>query len=511
MLTFANPAALLALLGLLVPLAIHLWNRRPGRVVPVGALRWLTAGANRRMRQLHLTQWPLLLLRLLLLAVLAAALAGPRWQQPPRPARPQVLVAPAVLASPAWPLLRPRVDSLRRRGAELRAFAAGFPLLPDSAAERAAVRQDSAARSGAAADWYWPRAAEAADSFPGQPLHVFTPATLAHFQGSRPALPARLHWQLVPPDSATQTWLQAAARPTPDSLRLTVGRGDAGRIRFRTEYRVTANSQPLRVAGLPPLQLNQSRKGAVIRPLTDSGAALPVSGPLRIGVAYEASRRDDARYLRAALRAAASALPAGYELQEQVLPAADFRADSLDWLFWLAEAAPSATVAQRVPQGLTLLRDAAGPGTATTSIFTSDAQQGITHELQRIVAAPASAAVLWTDAQARPVLTLNRRGRGREYQLLTRLHPQWSSLPTDGRLPEVLLALLAPDSTPVTGPDPRRLDAAQLLGPAAKPATVVRPRPAARFRDLRPWVALAAGLLFALERVLAARRPAPTA
>ena len=52
MLIFTTPS-LLPLLALLVPLALYLWNRRPGREVPVGSLRWLTAGANRRLRSLR--------------------------------------------------------------------------------------------------------------------------------------------------------------------------------------------------------------------------------------------------------------------------------------------------------------------------------------------------------------------------------------------------------------------------------------------------------------------------
>ncbi|WP_141765598.1 BatA domain-containing protein, partial [Hymenobacter coccineus] len=57
MLTLTSPAALLALLGLLVPLAIYLWNRRPGPEVAVGSLRWLAAGANRRLRNLKPEHW----------------------------------------------------------------------------------------------------------------------------------------------------------------------------------------------------------------------------------------------------------------------------------------------------------------------------------------------------------------------------------------------------------------------------------------------------------------------
>lgn len=499
MLSFANPAALLALLGLLVPLAIHLWNRRPGRVVPVGALRWLTAGANRRMRRLHLTQWPLLLLRLVLVAVLALLLAAPRWQLPPRPGRTQVLVSPEALGTPAWPLLRPTVDSLRRRGAELRAFAPGFPLLPDSLAAKPA-RPAARVASSDNPFWLWPLAAAAADSFPGQPLHLFTPASLTHFGGSRPALPPRLSWQLLPADSAARPRLLAAARPTSDSLWLTVMRGDAAgssEPRYRLAWPAQLPAQ-LRVPGLPAVRL--VRRGAAV--LAASGQdTVRVQRPLRVAVAYEASRTEDLRYLRAALRVAAPLLPAGLHLRVQ--PTATLRHDSLDWLLWLADAPLPAPVRQALPAGLQVLRDAPAPGLPTASRFTPEWPGATAVQLLRRGGqlAPAAAAV-WLDAAGQPVLTRRRHAAGAEYQLHTRLHPRWSSLPDDGQLPSLLLALLAPPLP--AAPDPRALDPAQLRTPSGYTGAARPLR--APLLDLRPWAALLAGLLFALERLLASRR-----
>ncbi|GAB3827564.1 BatA domain-containing protein [Hymenobacter jeollabukensis] len=506
MLFFANPAALWALLGLLVPLAIHLWNRRPGRVVPVGALRWLTAGANRRMRRLHLTQWPLLLLRLTVVAVLAAALLGPRWQRPARPARPQVLVSPEALASPSWPLLRSTVDSLRRRGAELRLFAPGFPRLADSVASQPQPLANNSDSSTITA-WFWPLAAEAADSFPSQPLYLFTSASLAHFAGSRPALPPRLRWQLLPLDSATRPWLQAAARPTADSLWLTIGRTDASGITFRRRRLAWPQQLPqlLTVPGLPPLQLRARGAGFVIQPADSTTAAVPVVRPLRIGIGYDSTRRADVRYVRAALRAAAPALPAGLLLRMHPAARAEIlAADSLDWLLWLTDAPLPAALNRQVPNGLRVLHDAPGPGrTAAATVAFHDFQDATTRLLRRSNA-PAGTTPCWTDATNQPVLSEQRRGRGADFYLCTRFHPQWSTLPDDGQLPALLLSLL--DSVAPARPEVRSLDARQLRasGPTPPPAT---PGPARRAsRDLRPWLALAAGLLFGLERVLASRR-----
>jgi hypothetical protein len=125
LLTLTNSSALLALLGLLVPLAIHLWNRRPGREVAVGSLRWLATGANRRLRNLRLEQVLLLLVRAALLAGLALALAGPQWRQPQPAGRGQVLVSPELADGSSLAAVRPTLDSLRRRGYALRWLAAG--------------------------------------------------------------------------------------------------------------------------------------------------------------------------------------------------------------------------------------------------------------------------------------------------------------------------------------------------------------------------------------------------
>ena len=116
MLTFLTPTALLALLGLLVPVVIHLWNRRPGREVAVGSLRWLAAGANRRLRNLKPEQLWLLLLRAALVAVLAVAVAGPIWRTALPTSRGVVLLSTEAAGLPTLVGLKPTIDSLRGSG-----------------------------------------------------------------------------------------------------------------------------------------------------------------------------------------------------------------------------------------------------------------------------------------------------------------------------------------------------------------------------------------------------------
>lgn len=75
-LTLLAPAALAALAALLVPLLIHLARRSEQRPTDFAALRWLRQKPKPRHR-LRFDELPLLLLRLLLLALLGAWLARP--------------------------------------------------------------------------------------------------------------------------------------------------------------------------------------------------------------------------------------------------------------------------------------------------------------------------------------------------------------------------------------------------------------------------------------------------
>ncbi|MCC6431285.1 MAG: BatA domain-containing protein [Gemmatimonadaceae bacterium] len=74
-----TPWAWLGLASLLLPLLVHLFSRRHTRVLPFPSLRFLEPSRLLPTRQTRLSDVPLLLLRLLLLAVATAALAQPLW------------------------------------------------------------------------------------------------------------------------------------------------------------------------------------------------------------------------------------------------------------------------------------------------------------------------------------------------------------------------------------------------------------------------------------------------
>ena len=248
------PVALAALASLLLPLLLHLARRDSVRPLDFAALRWLRARPRPR-RRLRFDEWPLLLLRLLQLALLALWLARPVLHGAPD-LRPVVAVMPGVpaaalsaqslpanarrhwlaqglptLDAPAPTAPQPVASLLREMDAEL---PAGVPLVV-----LAAARFDGAdgriPQLSRAVDWRivdsTPMASAPAAKNPTSTLYLHADA--AHASGLRPLRAAARAWQgeafelaagATPPTTdAIAAWLAAA--PLPAELQDWLARG----------------------------------------------------------------------------------------------------------------------------------------------------------------------------------------------------------------------------------------------------------------------------------------------
>lgn len=127
--TLLLPLGLAALAAWLLPLLIHLARRHPYTPLDFAALRWLRAQIRPRQR-IRFDDWPLLLVRLLLLAALAVLLARP------------ALTGPAPVTS-AWTVVAPGLDAMALRGTRADGnwhwLAPGFPPIEQAPAASAAA------------------------------------------------------------------------------------------------------------------------------------------------------------------------------------------------------------------------------------------------------------------------------------------------------------------------------------------------------------------------------------
>lgn len=171
------PAALAALIALLLPLLLHLARRDATRPTPFAALRWLRERPKPR-RRLRFDDWPLLLVRLLLLALLAVWLAWPVLHGETAPAR-WTVVVPGVVDE----ALPPTGDGEPAP----RWLAPGFPEV-DGASAPPGVGASIASLL-----------RELDMSVPaGTALTVFVPDTIDGADGGRIVLSRPVDWQIVP-------------------------------------------------------------------------------------------------------------------------------------------------------------------------------------------------------------------------------------------------------------------------------------------------------------------------
>jgi len=187
------PAALAALAALILPLLIHLARRSEQRPTDFAALRWLRQRPKPRHR-IRFDEWPLLLLRLLLLALLALWLARPVLFGA-ESARPWVVVAPG--ADPQAARAQAAASAAR-----LHWLAPGFPRLDGAAPDRpvpvsSLLRELDASLPAAAA------------------LTVFVPERMSGADGQRPRLSRPVEWRVVPGATPAATPSSAIAAPSP--------------------------------------------------------------------------------------------------------------------------------------------------------------------------------------------------------------------------------------------------------------------------------------------------------
>ncbi len=166
--------------------------------------------------------------------------------------------------------------------------------------------------------------------------------------------------------------------------------------------------------------------------------------PLTVAIFAGPDRKDDARYLQAAIGAISDAGDSATVRRYDTSDVPDAIAES--WIAWLSARPVPAAVVRRVRDGgvlLTDVGDAAGVD-VSTSIDLGRSSIPVVR-LTRRGEPPdgeGGGAPVWRDGHGVPLLTVSREGAGRHYRLATRLHPTWTSLVLRGLFPEALRPLL---------------------------------------------------------------------
>ena len=487
---FLSPIWFVALAALSVPVMIHLWNVKQGKTLKVGSISLITEASKSNRRSFKLLDLLLLALRCLLLAILAAFLASPVWQQykSAQKVKGWVLI-PKEGFVPTYTHFKPQIDSLTRLGYEFHFFSTGFikqdlpELMKDQLPENLQGKDTLN---------YWALIKQLADTVSHQlPVALFTPNGINHFKGNRPTTALNLNWQTYTVADSVNRWIASAAFTNTNTIKLSLGNGSPAGIYYTNQIINNGGSGEISVdvdKGQPFVSLKNNPQGRI---------AVDTS-TLRIAI-YTDKYAVDANYLQAALSAATGFSGRKTIIQRYNNPAQIKR--NLSWLFWLSDK----------PISEQLSRDSKNvfkykPGKAvdvTTWIKPDDNYNrviaGNLITMHRLVASKPTNQKVWQDGFGRTVLGLD----GNTYHFYSHFNPLWNDLVWSDDFPKLILKLIAGQPKPLPAQYDKRILSDAQLQPIRVKSTEVRSSqsPAAQ-TDLSGYFWLALVVLFISERIL---------
>lgn len=209
MLQLVNPIALFALAAVIIPVLIHLWNVRKGKTLKVGSIALLAESSKQPARSRRITNWPLFLLRCLLLLLLAFLLANPFWESRTKNgAAGWMLVADDHLPV-AYQQHQGLIDSLLKKGFELHKLSPAF--------EKISLFDTTSSHISTESPWALIKQLDA--GLPKDfPVYLFASNQLKDYYEERPVTQLNLHWNSL----SINTDADRDSTPDTSSIRITI-------------------------------------------------------------------------------------------------------------------------------------------------------------------------------------------------------------------------------------------------------------------------------------------------
>lgn len=459
--TLLAPYWLLAASAILIPIAIHLWNKRQGKTVKVASLRWLEASASNRWSSIKLNNFWLLVLRCLIFILLAVALAQPVWVHEAQKAKGNraIVIGEELLYTSSLKPIKPTIDSLLQRGYTLHAYTSDFTLIPQEKWQQLSARTEDSILASKYNYWSLSQALAAKYRNPQDSVWLFTSDQQQYFAGTRPeTIQQHILWVPVATDKSIN-WLQAAIQTSPDSLLLILGHSSREGTNY-SKHKTATSTQSTNLPGNQQLQL-QHKQDSLQATISGNSSKVQVqTEPLQVAILSGEAQQAEARYLKAALQAISSYT--GLPMQLKV------DTTGVDWVFWLQNEALPPSITRQVKQGLQVW-----------------VQQHSDDQAKKVTLTTATAP-----------LEVRQVGKGS-------IHQYTGTLAQNMQLPEQLLPLLLPAKKAAY--DYRALDERQLL-PEKRILASPDTTPKSAKTNLLKWFVLAAFVLFLIERIIANRR-----
>ena len=292
--SFLNPTYLWALLGLLAPIAIHLWSKKEGKTIKIGSIELLRESESKQTSSIQPNELLLLLLRIFIITLVVFVLAEPQIKLKTDKAAITYLIEPSLLTDDKSENILNSIDDAN----DIRLLTSGFPYLDDIDLDNTNSKTPN----------YWQLSKEM-QSIDSDSIVVYTKALVLGFKGMRPSINKAIEWIRFDTENSVDR-LPIKARKIEDEIELLS-------MSSNTDY--TSFEKTL---------INETD-------FTQTNLELVNENPKKILLYYEDSFIDDSKYIEASLNAASKHINKSFEItktQDSIL-----NTEGFDLIIWLSD------------------------------------------------------------------------------------------------------------------------------------------------------------------------------
>lgn len=420
------PIGLLAAIGIILPVLIHLWNIKSGKTLKIGSVAFLGVPSNQQSRSFRITDWPLLLLRCLLICFLAFLLANPTQRQQIKASeQPGWILVEKANFRKLWSSKRKQLDSLILKGYEIHDFDVNFSKL-----ELKDTLNEAPGSSAVALPYYSLIRQLDSQMEPGKRAYVYTDNNSFRFQGKQPIIHLDLKWSFLPNARKDTSWVADSYATSNRMVKTTTAHSTAAGTYYTA---------------------------ALVQPAAEDAQVDTSSVLVQV---YQKQASLDAAYLRAAVLALGQFTNRKIVLQN-ISSFKQIKSNG-SLVFWLSEQQPSAAEMQRLPKGVSFFEYAgtkiqekgtkvhtAGTKIQKVNSLIQD-QNGLALEdaelYKRTEPTSDTAQNIWLDAAGIPVLSLTTTSGIKRYEFYSRFRPDWNNLAWTNGMVLFLTPIILPEA-----------------------------------------------------------------
>lgn len=441
---FLHPIWLTAMAGIIIPIAIHLWNVRQGKILEVGTIRFMEPSQKKRASNLRISEWLLLLLRCLTILLFALVMAGPVWQKTAGRDEKGWLLIPTKDLKEAYHQKSVIIDSLLKNGYQLHAFEEGFSAI--SLSDSTTKNTDSSIVANTPN--YWALASKLVATAPlGIDLTIISSNQIQYFKGNKPSLNRLLQWKVFIDTIATQTIISNAWQASEDSIGILLAKASSKSIVHETKMIAKKSNQAKEF-------VLKTVKGTQAISYQNQEPIIVDTATFRIAL-FTDLYLHDASYVAAAVQAIREFTKR--KIRFEIFKSANAIPSATDLLFWLSDAPPPVSAA------LKIISYQKGMIHQETGFVygIEGASENLIELYQYIECNQNNLTKIWENGKGDPILAVDPIAP-KYFLLFTHFDPSWNNLVWSNRFAEWMLPFVFEGLSMQAVKDSRAIDPGEL-------------------------------------------------